>query len=342
MHVDSLQDWPNDIPRPKSLREHWPFWRKFIRAEKDVGGPDCQFTLMLEHARIHNQLVYKNPTHDRDRLDTVWLLGCYAAHHVAPSAHAVFEHFTVEEGASKPKRLRRWLEEHWDALPVRREMRSHRMVEKRLTCLQDAARYALSGKWEQGTYDDLWDDTQRSIKYFGRYMAIKYLELLRRTVRPDVKPYDTRARHAWSPRACMALLYPEHRSWLADRNRNDAKTIERVEKYATKIYKDLREHGIKVSYFELQGLLCNYKEMLYGRFYPGAGHDEELFYLKQFGTKFKVRPWLQTRSQIFPHKYLGERGDPKWLGIREEVGQRWLEKAAHLHKPKGATGGYGI
>lgn len=97
-----------------------------------------------------------------------------------------------------------------------------------------------------------------------------------------------------------------------------------------------------MSYFQLQGLLCNYKEMIYGRFYPGAGHDEELHYFKSFGQDFDVAPWLATRKAIFPRWCLGELGDPRWDGIRPAVGDRWRLRAEHLHKPKGNVGGYGI
>lgn len=326
---------------PTHLREHWPLWREFIRAEQAVGGPDCQFTLMLEHARLHNDLAYDKPRGDEDR-EVVWLLGCYGAHHVAPSAHAVWDAFRIKEAINNTRTLRAWLREHWDSLPVRREMRSHRMIEKRLTCLQDFARYARSDRWKKGDFDGLWEDSQRQVKYYGRYMAIKFLELLRRTVRPDVHSYDTRAKHAWSPRACMALLFPEHRDWLADRNANDARTVRRVERFATKIKERLEQKDVHVTYFQLQGLLCNYKEMLYGRFYPGAGHDEELFYLKSFGDKFNVQPWFETRRRTFKKIHLGEHGTPPWKGIREHVGQQWMKKGKHLHKPKGAVGGYGI
>lgn len=334
-----LRDWPEHIPVPRSRREHWPLWRRFIRAEKDVGGPDCQFTLMLDHARHHPPRRARGVDED---VDTVWLLGCYGAHHVAPSAYAVWERFGPTQALRHPDKLRSWLKRHWDALPVRREMRSHRMLEKRTQCLLDFAKYALSERWQKGDFDFLWDDTQKNVKYYGRYMSIKFLELLRRTVRPDVKSYDIRAQYAWSPRECMALLYPEHRSWLADRHRNDTKTVVRVEALATKIKRDLAEHGIKVSYFQLQGLLCNYKEMLYGRFYPGAGHDEELFYLAQFGKDFDTAPWYETRARIFDHEYLGELARPKWNGIRPEVGERWMRRGAILHKPPGKAGGYGI
>lgn len=308
------------------MNSHWPLFRKFIRAEKAVGGPDCQFTLLIEHAQLHT------PSMERD--EWMWLVGCYGAHHCAMPAYEVYREFPYIDVLRKPKLLRTFLKEHWKALPVRREMRSHRMLEKRWTCLIDFARYTNSGRWKRGMFDDLWIDTQEQIKYYGRYMAIKTLELMRRTgVRPDVHSYDIRAAHAWSPRAAMALLYPQHAEWLGDRTLNDPTTVRSVEKKARRIHDDLVENQINVSFFELQGLLCNYKEMLYGRFYPGAGHDEELDYLREFGKDFDVRPWFATRKRIFNRKYLGEIGG--WEGIRKEEGERWMQMRvdAKLHLP---------
>lgn len=307
------------------MTSHWPLFRKFIRAEKAVGGPDCQFTLMLEHARH-----WSGQLGDRNM---VWLIGCYGAHHCAMPAYEVFRTFAREEilRSSGQKRLRRWLKEHWNALPVRREMRSHRMLDKRWTCLIDFARYADSLRWRKGTFDEVWDDSQQQIKYYGRYMAIKVLELLHRTVRPDMPSYDIRARHAWSPRAAMALLYPKQASWLADRSRNDPETVESVEIYAQQIYDNLYGHDIHVSMFELQGLLCNYKEMLYGRFYPGAGHDEDMEYMNAYAQDFDPKPWWKTRRRIFDHRYLGEISG--WRGLRPAEGARWMQMRVDANLP---------
>lgn len=310
------------------MNSHWPLFRKFIRAEKAVGGPDCQFTLLIEHAKT------ERPGRLLDGHDWMWLIGCYGAHHCAMPAFEVFRVFRALDVINKPRVLRTWLKDHWSALPVRREMRSHRMLEKRWTCLVDFARYANSDRWKRGMFDDLWTDTQAQIKYYGRYMSIKVLELMRRTgVRPDVHSYDIRAAHAWSPRAAMALLYPHHAEWLGDRSRNDPATVRNVERYARKIHDDLTRHGIDVSFFELQGLLCNYKEMLYGRFYPGAGHDEDMEYMKEYAADFDPKPWYKTRARIFKHKYLGEISG--WDGLRPEEGARWMQMRvdAKLHLP---------
>jgi hypothetical protein len=307
------------------MSSHWPLFRKFIRAEKAVGGPDCQFTLMLEHAKRHAGDL---PPHDM-----MWLIGCYGAHHCAMPAYEVFNAFRYEDVLDHPRRLRSWLKEHWRALPVRREMRSHRMLDKRWKCLVDFAHYARSNRWKCGTFDEVWDDSQKQVKFYGRYMAIKVLELMYRTVRPDMPSIDIRAQHAWSPRAAMALLYPEHADWIGDRKRNDPETVCRVEKFARKIYRDLHEHDIDVSYFELQGLLCNYKEMLYGRFYPGAGHDEDIEYMREYARDFDSAPWWKTRARIFDHRYLGEING--WDGLRPEIGQRWMQMRVdrQLHLP---------
>jgi hypothetical protein len=250
-------------------------------------------------------------------------------------AFEVWRNFSAYDVHERKQRdaLKRWLKEHWKALPVRREMRSHRMLEKRHQCLLDFAAYALSNRWKKGDFDHTWEDTQKQIKYYGRYMSIKVLELMHRTIRPDMSSYDIRAAHAWSPRAALALLYPKHAEWMADRKRNDPETVNRVEKYASEVYEDLHAHDIDVSYFELQGLLCNYKEMLYGRFYPGAGHDEDIEYMREYARDFDARPWWKTRRKVFDPRYLGEISG--WDGLRPEEGERWMQMRVDrgLHLP---------
>lgn len=311
------------------MPSHWPLFRKFIRAEKAVGGPDCQFTLMFSHVeRIHGTLD--------DERDMMWLIGCYGAHHCAMPAYEVWYNFDWRRALAEPKKLRAWLKEHWHALPVRREMRSHRMLDKRWKCLMDFAEFTRAKRFlrkHNPTFDDMWTDSQKCIKFYGRYMSIKVLELMHRSIRPDMPSYDIRAAHAWSPRAAMGLLYPKQAYWLADRKRNDVDTVMHVEEYGSRIYDDLHDHGIAVSPFELQGLLCNYKEMLYGRFYPGAGHDEDMEYMRVYAQDFDSKPWWTTRKRIFNHKYLGEIAG--WDGLRKDEGARWMQMRVDrkLHLP---------
>jgi hypothetical protein len=312
------------------MTTHWSLFRKFIRAEQAAGGPDGQFTLMLEHAYAH--YPHLRGSRDRhDQKDLVWLIGCYGAHHCAMPAYEIFDTFTYLDVIHHPKTLRAWLKKHWRALPVRPEMRSHRMLEKRHQCLVDFAQYANTGKWHKGSFEKVWTDSQANVKYYGRYMAIKVLELMHRTVRPDMPSIDIRAKHAWSPRAAMALLYPKQAEWLGNRRANDDRTIAGVELYASEICTHLLTRGITVSFFELQVLLCEYKELLAGGFYPGAGHDEEMKYLHDFERDFDPEPWYVTRKRIFEHKYLGELNG--WDGLRPEEAARWKQMSIDANLP---------
>jgi hypothetical protein len=297
---------------------HHALWPEFVKAETGVGGPDCQLKLM-------SQLLC---TRTSDPINIVWGLGCYAAHHCVPSGYVVWQNWRAEQvldaGVDK---MEAWLREHWSALPVRPEMRSHRMPEKRAQCLVDFARYAVQEYWANTnlTYEDVWVDSQKRVKYYGRYMAIKYLELLRMTVRPDLILGDMRARHAWSPRMTLAMLFPENADPLADRENHSEAAIALSEMRAAEVVKLTHDAGVPMSFFQLQVLLCNYREALAGGFYPGAGHDEEMDYIKLCESKFDCSDIWRARQELFPQELLGELNG--WHGIRKDRYADWKAKA---------------
>lgn len=288
---------------------HWSVFPEFVRAELRAGGPDPQISLLEE-------LSAGQPLQER-----VWLMGCYGAHHCIPSAYAVWRKFRPHEVPRRPTVLRGWLAEHWAHLPVRTEMKNHRMLDKRAKCLYDFAVYAQ--RWNPAvfrSYQQLWDDIIPQVKYFGRYMAIKVLEMLRRFGDvPHIEAPDMRAKGGWSPRIALSWLWPKQAAVLADRTRNGTADVLLVELYAKKTQERLwDEYGISINLFQLQVLLCEYKEAVHGGFYPGAGHDEELAYLytakQHFGTLFL--PVFRARSRLFLPEYLGELGG--WDGPRKE------------------------
>ncbi len=294
--------------------DHWPRFTHFVAAETAAGGPDCQLTLLTE-------LV---PS-DTSPIEKVWLNGCYAAHHCVPSAYAVWKHWRPEDAAHHESDLEKWLRDHWNALPVRPEMRSHRMPSKRARCLSDFAQYALYKSWTnlQYKYDDLWTDSIDQVKYYSRYMALKYLTLLQMTVRPDLELRDIRAKHAWSPRITLGLLFPEHAAIVADRDNNSQTAIFLAEQCAKEALERLHHEKLMINWYQLQVLTCNYREMLNGGFYPGAGHDEEMDYIKLSETRFlgTMSHLWNTRKRIFKPQYLGEEND--WFGLRQERFQYW-------------------
>ncbi len=294
--------------------DHWPLWTEFVKAETAAGGPDCQLHLLLELAPEANDI------------ERVWLAGAYGAHHCVPSAYAVWREFRPIEVAKDPGRLFTWLQDNWAALPVRPEMRSHRMVAKRHQCLHDFAVYALGESWRTGSYEYTWEDSIDSVKYMARYMGIKYLELLRRICRPDMILSDMRAKNAWSPRIGLGLLWPEVAEVIADKDNNTKEAIALAENYATKTIQRLAENGVTNSYFQLQVELCNYREALVGGFAPGIGHAEEMDYIKIAETKFDMQHVWDTRKRIFKPEYLGELNG--WFGLasQKDKFREWKDK----------------
>lgn len=293
--------------------DHWPLFTDFVKAETTAGGPDCQLNLL-----IHLTCP------DVSDVEKVWLAGCYGSHHCVPSAYAVWREFRPVEVAKDPSRLFSWLQDNWTALPVRPEMRSHRMVAKRHQCLHDFAVYSLGESWKTGSYEYTWAESIDSVKYYSRYMAIKYLELLHRIARPDMILHDMRAKNAWSPRIAIGLLWPEVADVVADKNNNTKEAIELAEKYATKTIQRLAEQDVLISYFQLQVLSCNYREALVGGFYDGCGHDEEMDYIKVAETKFDMQHVWDTRKRIFKPQYLGELNG--WFGLKKERFQEWRNR----------------
>jgi hypothetical protein len=293
------------------MNKHWELFPEFVRQELAAGGPDPQVALMAELVKNFGP---------RKKL---WAIGCYCAHHCVPSAYAVAMSWTPEDAYfdSEGGNLEKWLRDHWQYLPVRPEMRSHRMPEKRAKCLQDWAKYALEWTPERTnkSYEEVWKDTEYSVKYFGRYMNIKFLEMLRVILpAPHLDMPDMRAKGSWSPRKALFMLWPDV-TLLGVREDESKIALQIVDDTAHTTRQVLSEKNIiEVNMFQLQVLLCEYKEALAGGFYPGGTHDEELAYIEMVEPRFAtlMDDVLEARRNIFPHHLLGELGG--WKGLRQD------------------------
>ncbi len=286
---------------------YWPLFEKFCRAEMETGGPDPQIPTILR--------IVRNSSRSGD-VDCIWIGGCYGAHHCVSSAFAVWENWTAIEVVKNQNNFLEWLENYWDYLPVRPEMRSHRMLEKRHKCLVDFAHYALSQSWKYiSDFDILWKDCIDNVKYFGRYMAIKFIEIGHQGNIFKPKMPDMRAQGAWSPRRTLGLLYPDIFS-LSDRNDTSEAGYLMMETCAADALQYLSRLGINVNYFKLQVMLCEFREALEGTYYPGASLDEELGLISKTSKRFDVEEIFKVRKELFLHKYLGEIGG--WSDIRPE------------------------
>jgi hypothetical protein len=257
-------------------------------------------------------------TQSASDIEKVWAAGVYCSHHCVSSAMIVYQQWRPNDVLDREHDFHAWLTQHWNALPVRNEMRSHRMVDKRLKCLQDFATYTLGESWRTGTYDDVWSDSIRRVKYFGRYVAIKYLEFLRRMVRPSLVLTDVRARSAWSVREGLGMLYPYAVPGLTNRADNGADTVAAVEALANRMLAQLDEdYHLRLSHFDLQVLLCEFKQWKNGSFYPGVSHDEEMEFATLVEQDFRVPEFWTARQILFPKSVLGEFGG--WAKRRKEL-----------------------
>jgi hypothetical protein len=271
--------------------DHWPAFTDFVRAELATGGPDPQVGILAHLAK------------PLDQTEKLWLAGCYCSVHCIPSAHITWQHFRPNDAYFDSSGLEKWLIDHWKGLPVRPEMRSHRMPHKRAKCLKDFAEYALS--WTPAkrvlTYNELWEDSISNVKFFGRYMAIKYLEILNRMEVINATMPDMRAKGSWSPRMALSMLHPDA-PYLAERGNESKAALLAVDEWAQVTIWELEKRGITVSMFQLQVLLCEYKESLVGGYAPGASHKEEDEYIRQALTVFPhdaLETVFDARKELF-------------------------------------------
>jgi len=285
--------------------DNWQLFVDFCKAETSTGGPDPQMPTIAALAR------------NSEAVEKVWLAGCYGAHHCVPSGFAVWKTFRPDDIIKRPLDLEEWLEEHWKSLPVRPEMRSHRMVEKRAECLHDFALYAVGETWRNKTdYDWVWRDSIDHVAYYNRYMAIKFLEMLRLMVTPGLVLSDMRAKHAWSPRRTLAMLHPQFGHILGNKEDNSPGTLSLAETMAAETITKLQDYGVSISFFQLQVMLCEFREATVGGYYPGASLDEELDYIAIAQKDFSFDEVFEVRRSLFPHQFLGEIGG--WNGLRKE------------------------
>jgi hypothetical protein len=297
------------------VNSNWDLFAEFARQEIAAHGPDPQLPLIEELVRSSGRASPQ---------EFLWAAGCYCAQHSVTSTYLVWKYWRPEEVYfdSVGGEFEAWLVRNWKYLPIHRHMKHHKMPEKRAECLHDFARYAL--EWSPARtnrpYDLVWKDAIDSVKFFGRYMAIKYLEMIGRWVEPSLQLQDVRSKGGWSPREALAILFPD-RPILGERGNESKSALAEVEQSASQLQFDLAvKYGINLTFFQLQVLLCEFKEALHGRFYFGGAHDEELVDLQKATPGFApedIQEIYDARKRIFKPEYLGEIGG--WTGYRKEM-----------------------
>lgn len=290
---------------------HWQFFREFAAAEKALGGPDPQLPTV---AKMSEGV---KPT------DLVWRAGCYIGFYNVPAAEVVWQNWTAQNVRDNPFGFRDWLTEHWTGLPLRRERKAVRSPDKMMRHLVSYAEWSkdiFHRPWmgPGGRYEEAWLDATQNIYGVGRYIALKLLEFYTRYLDAPIVLPDLRPRGGWSPKEALVLFHPDHIDrLLGSENRENLETANMLADFTRR---RLTADGVAVSRFDVQVLLCEYKQSyVTRRQYPGRSLDSENAHTNKVEAHFGQTSGIwAARAALFPHVALGE--IQGWSGVRKELG----------------------
>jgi hypothetical protein len=251
--------------------------------------------------------------------EKMWRAGCYVGVYNVPTAEVIWQEWSPNDLTG----LEAWIDANWTGLGFRRERRSVRSKEKLARYLRSYAEWVQEEPvWFHGLYEPkeayeiAWRDIQR-VYGMGRYVALKALEFMRRYCGAPIELPDMRPSGGWSPRAALSLLYPHSAGELTSPKDFDG--------YSNHLFENARqrlaEGGLQLDRYNMQVLLCDYKQSVVGRRqYPGRSQDSELVYADKVHGHFggESSEMWETRLRIFPHWALGE--IQGWDDVRNELG----------------------
>lgn len=324
----------------EEVERHRDGFAEFCRLKIDVNGPDVH----MKMAGVGTEGIAL-----RERM---WWFGIYTNLCSTPPAAAIWARWPLDRALEEGDELEGWLRENWAGLPVRKNRRPVRSPAKLARGILGYARWLDSEMSDPvlnwANYDSVWNSVSENVIFFGRYATIKLLEVFRRYVGFDklVAP-DIRANGGWSPRKCLAFLYPEHGRLLVQGG-NSREAIGEIHALAAqerlRVSKAINRD---VSFYELEALLCNYRQTLSGTFYVGRTIDSELAYYLKVATHFARDPYVRerfdffgTRKRVFPRECLGEFN--MWeeevrkdlFGVYAEYGYLWSDRVYDYARSK--------
>jgi len=289
---------------------------EFCLLKKCVNGPD-----------VHMKLAGVGTEDAGD--ERPWRLAVYNNFCSVPSAAVIWARWSHEQiSRQQPDYvLETWISKNWAGIPIRQNRRPARSVVKLTKSLESLAWWMKTDYQNLGemSYEETWKSLD-SVYTWGRYVKIKFLETARRylgfthLVAPNIE-----AAGGWSPRKALGIIYPEYASVIANKDRNDRRTLAHVYSVADEVRAYVSENWVEVSNYELEALLCNYKQTLSTRkaFYVGRTIDSELEYDKKIRAYWGDDPYRGTfdffdaRWRTFPLVCLGERMG--WDGVRKDL-----------------------
>ncbi len=287
----------NDHPGEWHLR----MFAEFAKAKSLIGEP-------TPHMRVADWFTKDQPFREQ-----TWMAGAYLAAYSLITGEAVWNYWPrsrVDAEGFAP--MAQWIKENWAGFHTRKPRRCVRTPEKFARCLEGFARWQdtelprlMRSAWDDpvAEYDDWWESANK-IPFFGRYISIRLLELMRRRGVMKAHMYDVRAIGAHSPIRCLMLLRPDR---VAELSTGEPAVVNEI---ANQVKDSLNDPHM--SHFLFATLLCEYRACYEGSGdYAGNQHDEELEYsLGKYADYWRAKGMksrlYEARAAIDPHECLGE------------------------------------
>lgn len=297
--------------------QHLRALAEFVRAVELAGGTTPHMLMAVEAARRQDE-----------PLEQLWWLGCYALAYNWPTADIIYRQWRPGE-ALDSEGFERWARENWAGIALRKERKAVRSPEKLAASASSYAAYAqaVTGKeWFRagGEYEAAFQDFCGSCAYMGRYIAIRWLEAVRLLFDlPNLEMPDLRPEGGSHPRKALALIYPKEAEALLGGDSPFELSI--AHRAAARCMEELAvRYGVRTNYYELQSLLCEYKQSALARKqFPGKSIETEVDYFDRIyahwgSTAAEESEFWSVRERCFPRWALGEHGG--WRGVRKALG----------------------
>jgi hypothetical protein len=306
---------------PFDADHHLKYFAEFTRAVEFAGG-----------TTPHMLMVAESANRQKDFQEKLWWAGCYAFVYNYATAEIIRN--TWRPGAWKYDELVTWARDNWKGIKFRKERKAARSPERLATCMDTYFQYMITvenREWfvndtlsSTARYNAAFDDICNEVKYMGRYIAIRWIEVIRRVFNLAMEMPDLRPRDGDHPRKALALMYPEYHDELMGGNSDSEIAVTNdVVEFCKQDMKEL--YGVSTDYYTMQSLLCEYKQSCLGRKqYPGKSIDTELVYFDKicndwWGDRLRDNTIMfDVRKTIFPECMLGELQG--WTGVRNELG----------------------
>ena len=303
---------------PPIENQHSASWHRrkfveFVRFKEMAGEPSPHLRTVVH---LSKELSWD---------EKVWRIGCYAVPYSVLSGEIIWSFWPYAK-AKDTAGLTNWIAKHWQHFHIRTERRCVRTPEKFTKSLlgyhswmQKDLLPALTTSLTPGSreyYDHLWEVMNR-VPYFGRYIAIRALEGLRRLEIVNAELYDIRAIGGHSPVRCLTLFYPEVETQLLS---GDEETVLAC---GEQLIKQVKPKVPWLTHYICAAMLCEYRKAYEDQHeYAARTQDQELGHKDKFSAYWKPLGYQSeipnARREIFNPLCLGE--IQGWVGLRPELG----------------------